>query len=46
MQLCRRQVHEDSYIKLPPLYMLAGLFAGNDNDKLGDFGLEHPFAQL
>jgi len=26
--------------------MLAGLFAGNDNDKLGDFGLEHPFAQL
>jgi len=31
---------------LPPLDVLASLFARDDHDELGDFAARHPLAQL
>jgi len=35
-----------TYIKLPPLDMLACLFAGDDNDELGYLASVHPLFEL
>jgi len=31
-----------AYVKLPPLYVLAGVLVRNDNDKLGNLAADHP----
>lgn len=35
-----------TYIKLPPLDVLAGVFVCDDNHQLGDLGLDHPLVEL
>jgi hypothetical protein len=35
-----------TYIKLPPLHVFAGLFAGDDNDELGYLAPVHPLFKL
>lgn len=35
-----------TYIELPSLNVLAGIFVGDDDDKLGDFAANHPFVEL
>jgi hypothetical protein len=35
-----------THVELPSLNMLAGLFAGDDNNKLGDLAAVHPLFEL
>ena len=35
-----------TYVKLPPLNMLASLLARDNNDQLGNLGLLHPSTEL
>jgi hypothetical protein len=35
-----------TYVELPPLYVLTGLLAGDDNDELGNLASVHPVLEL
>ncbi len=34
------------HVKLPPLYDVSRVFAGYDDDELGDLAADHPFVKL
>jgi hypothetical protein len=37
---------QKTYVELPSLNMLAGIFTCNNDDELGDLSADHPFVEL
>lgn len=42
----RRALPEHLHVELPPLHILAGLLARDDNDEFRDLPARHPFVEL